>query len=270
MAQCELAESYKTGAGLEKNEATAAYWWSLAAAQGLAEAQYALAVTCFFGEGAAKDQIKAFKLYCQAAEQGHADAIYKLGVMHMQGIATPKDAIAGKALYVYANSLGSEHARMPTFEIGEASRALTLATQMGQSGKVLDTLAAWRRNKADAAAAGERDLESEDVGVSMAQAKAARASAAKTRCHPGHLALLLGSLGFGLVWLLLPGVKPLVVMAVAAFLVLTGAYGVWRCARDLALSRGVTALLLLLALLPVIGMLVCLGMLLKVVWRRLA
>lgn len=301
-AQFELAGCYKTGEGLEKNDATAAYWWSLAAAQGMAQAQYNLAVAHFFGEGVPKDQAKAFKLYCQAADQGHAEAIYNLGVMHMQGIATPKDAIAGKALFVYAKSMGSTHAKMPAFELGEASRALMLATLMGQSGKVLDTLLDWHRNKAEAAA-GERELESDYAGSSMAEAKLARARAlaagksalfdtrtkirtdtrADTRpdsdtqadsplqpgWHLGHLALVAGSLSMALILLLRIDGQQLLSMLLMALLMLFGAYGVWRSAGDFGYSRGVTVLLVLLALPPGIGMLVCIVMLLKVVRRRL-
>ncbi|MES2944702.1 MAG: hypothetical protein V4772_17690 [Pseudomonadota bacterium] len=279
-AQSDLAGRYKTGEGLEKNEATAAHWWALAAAQGLAEAQYKLAVACFFGEGVTKDQTKAFKLYCQAADQGHANAIYNLGVMHMQGIATPRDVIAGKALYVYAKSMGSEQASMPTFELGEASRALMLATLMGQSGKVLDTLVDWQRNKAEAAA-GERDLESDYAGTGMAEAKAARARAlaagksnaaslSRSGWHLGHLALVTGSLSMGLALLLPIEGEPILFMLLLALLMLSGAYGVWRSARDFGFSHRTRVLLVLLALPPVIGMFVCIGMLVKVLRRRLA
>lgn len=280
-AQLELAAACKTGLGLEQNNATAVYWWSLAAAQGLAEAQYRLALACFFGEGTARDQSRAFKLHCQAADQAHPEAIYHLGVMHMQGIATPRDVIAGKALYVYAKSMGSEQAVMPSFELGEASRALMLATLMGQSGKVLNTLVDWQRNKAEAAAS-ERDLESENVGLSMAEAKAAarkralaaaRANAAserRFRWHIGHFALLLGSLGMVPALALYTEGEPAVLVSLMALLMLCGVYGVWRGARDFGLPRRIRGLLVLLALLPFSGMLVCMAMLLQLARRRLA
>ena len=55
--------------------------WKLLAEQGIAEAQYNLALMYSRGEGISRDDKEAVKWYRRAAEQGIAGAQSKLGLM---------------------------------------------------------------------------------------------------------------------------------------------------------------------------------------------
>ncbi|MDE7168241.1 MAG: sel1 repeat family protein, partial [Clostridia bacterium] len=61
--QCDLAWAYFKGYGVEKSDEQAAYWWSTAAEQGHAIAQYNLGVCYERGEGVEQDYKKAAYWY---------------------------------------------------------------------------------------------------------------------------------------------------------------------------------------------------------------
>lgn len=144
-ARYELGRLFKLGQGVERSDELAVHWWTLAAEMGQRDAQYNLGVACFLGEGIEKSELKAFNWFCQAADQAHPDALYNLGEMYSEGAVTPKDTVVGSALCYCAHKLGS-HGEKPQFQPGETARAMALAALIAQSGgKVLDTLAAWRR-----------------------------------------------------------------------------------------------------------------------------
>jgi hypothetical protein len=50
--------------------------WRAAAAQGLAQAQYALGIMFYEGRGVAQSDVEATRWYRKAADQGHAQAQY--------------------------------------------------------------------------------------------------------------------------------------------------------------------------------------------------
>ena len=60
----------------------AAYWYSKAAVQGYADAQYELASMYAFGPGLEQDNEEAIAWYHKAAEQGHVKAQFTLGFMY--------------------------------------------------------------------------------------------------------------------------------------------------------------------------------------------
>ena len=73
-----MAESYRTGAGVQKDPVKAVQWFRRAAEKGHAGAQYWLAESYRKGEGVAKDVAKAAEWYSRAAQQGHNVAREKL------------------------------------------------------------------------------------------------------------------------------------------------------------------------------------------------
>jgi hypothetical protein len=149
-ARFELGRLFKLGRGVERSDELAVHWWTLAAELGQRDAQYSLGVAHVLGEGTEKSELKAFKWFCQAADQAHPDALYNLGQMYSEGTVTPKDTVVGSALSYCAHKLGCRHAK-PVFQAGETARAMALAALIAQSGgKVLDTLAAWKRAEARA------------------------------------------------------------------------------------------------------------------------
>ena len=68
-------------------------WYTKAAEQGNADAQFNLANMYFNGQGVPQDYKQAVKWYTKAAEQGDADAQYNLGLMYANGQGVPQDNV---------------------------------------------------------------------------------------------------------------------------------------------------------------------------------
>ena len=85
-------------------------WFATYADQGIAEAQYNLAVLYERGDGVAKDEAKAIDLYRRAAEQKFPQAKFNLGVMHHLGVGTPQNHAEAARLYRLAAGHGIAHA----------------------------------------------------------------------------------------------------------------------------------------------------------------
>ena len=78
-----LEMCYSSGEGVAQDKAEAVRLYRLAAAQGLAGAQYTLGDKFSKGVGVAQDHAEAVRLYRLAAAQGHASAaaaLKRLGV----------------------------------------------------------------------------------------------------------------------------------------------------------------------------------------------
>jgi TPR repeat protein len=70
---------------------TAVKWFTLAANQGLADAQYHLGIMYASGNGALRNYKTASKWYTLAAEQGHAEAQNRLGAAYQYGYGVLKN-----------------------------------------------------------------------------------------------------------------------------------------------------------------------------------
>jgi uncharacterized protein len=92
-AQFKLAIMYATGEGVTKDAGEAVKWFRKAAEQGLAGAQSSLGFMYATGEGVRKDAGEAVKWYRKAAEQGEASAQYNLGLAYAEGEGVRKDAV---------------------------------------------------------------------------------------------------------------------------------------------------------------------------------
>lgn len=79
------------GCGVTKNEAEAARYYKLAAAQSDAQAQYALSKCYLRGRGVGKNLGESVRYCMAAAEQGLVKAQSTLGVYYQQGIGVPKN-----------------------------------------------------------------------------------------------------------------------------------------------------------------------------------
>ena len=64
------------------NKPLAVYWWSKAAEQGDADAQYNLGRAYWLGDGVSEDKPQAVYWWSKAAEHGNADAIELLKVYY--------------------------------------------------------------------------------------------------------------------------------------------------------------------------------------------
>ena len=88
-----LGAAYENGRGVETNVLEAVKWYSMAAKQGDAYAQYSLGWAYKTGEGVLQDMTKAAKWFRKAAEQGDADAELQLGLMYGAGTGAPQDFV---------------------------------------------------------------------------------------------------------------------------------------------------------------------------------
>ena len=91
---------YRDGEGVPKSIKTAVKWYTLAAKQGNAGAQFNLGLSYENGKGVPKDYKTAVKWYRLAAEQGNAYAQGQLSSMYFLGRGVLKD-------YVYAHMWAS-------------------------------------------------------------------------------------------------------------------------------------------------------------------
>jgi len=111
-AQLALGDLYKEGGeGIVKDLVTAVEWYTKAAEQGIASAQYNLGRMYYNGEGVAEDKLKAVELYTKAAEQGDADAQFNLGVMYYNGDGVAEDKLKAVEWYTKAAEQGDAYAQ---------------------------------------------------------------------------------------------------------------------------------------------------------------
>ena len=99
-------------AGVPENNAEAARWYRLAAAQGNALAQYNLGDKYKNGAGVPKDNAEAVRWYRLAAAQGNAGAQGSLGFMYATGAGVPQNterAYVWFSLEVAGQSVADRH-----------------------------------------------------------------------------------------------------------------------------------------------------------------
>jgi TPR repeat protein/S1-C subfamily serine protease len=84
-AQTVLGEIYENGDGVPKDAGKAAKWYAKAAEQGVAEAQFDLGGMYVKDDGVPKNDKEALKWFTKAAEQGHARAQKWLGMCYERG-----------------------------------------------------------------------------------------------------------------------------------------------------------------------------------------
>lgn len=82
-AQNNLGLMYFEGRGVRKSYSEAACWYEFSAAQGCAQAQNNLAVMKYFGLGTPRDPQGAEELLMLSAAQGHEQACYTLATLNL-------------------------------------------------------------------------------------------------------------------------------------------------------------------------------------------
>ncbi len=93
VAQNELGSRYYGGRGVGRDDAEAARWIRLAAAQGYAPAQYNLGLLHFRNRGVAGNDAEAARWYRAAAEQGYPPAQAGLGYLYIYGAGVDEDHV---------------------------------------------------------------------------------------------------------------------------------------------------------------------------------
>ena len=90
LAQFNLANLYRTGEGVSADDEKAFQWYARAAAQGNALAQTSMGYAYRSGEGVAQDDVTAFAWFERAAKQGYASAQTNLGFMYANSRGLPE------------------------------------------------------------------------------------------------------------------------------------------------------------------------------------
>ncbi|KAF9151691.1 hypothetical protein DFQ26_001159 [Actinomortierella ambigua] len=110
-AQFNIGVMYERGQGVDQGDIEAVTWYTKAAEQGYANAQFNLGVMYERGQGVDQSDIEAAKWYTKAAEQGHAKAQCNLGVMYDKGRGVDQDNIEAVKWYTMAAEQGLARAQ---------------------------------------------------------------------------------------------------------------------------------------------------------------
>lgn len=105
-AQMELAEIYRKGLGMNKNIKYAIYWLEKAAQQENWSAMNNLAEIYEAGKETNQDYTKAFYWYKKLAQQNDTNAQQKLAEFYLKGIGTDKDLATAISLYEKLDAKG--------------------------------------------------------------------------------------------------------------------------------------------------------------------
>ena len=105
--KCNLGILYRYGKGVSKAPKKAYAWFSQAAAQGYAVAQFQLGLCYTEGVGVNENREKAVTCFSQAAAQGLADAQFQLGKFRLHGYVVPKDL--SKAFELFNQAAAQKH-----------------------------------------------------------------------------------------------------------------------------------------------------------------
>jgi TPR repeat protein len=105
-AQYNLALMYDLGRGVPENDAEAVKWYAKAADQGHSGAQSNLGFMYDNGEGVPENDAEAVKWYRKAADQGRSGAQYNLGLMYADGRGVPENSIRAYVWWSMAKTQG--------------------------------------------------------------------------------------------------------------------------------------------------------------------
>ena len=86
-----MAFDYEIGAGVEQDDAEAAFWFRQAADQGHASAQLALGKMYDAGRGVEQSYAEGARFFLMAAEQDVAEAQYEIAVDYEYGYGVTED-----------------------------------------------------------------------------------------------------------------------------------------------------------------------------------
>jgi uncharacterized protein len=106
-AQYNLAVMYDMGIGAPKNYTESGQWYAKAAAKGVAEAQFQLAVRYYeAGKQAKKNYETAFSWFYKAALQGMPQAQYNVALMYQLGRGVPTNRVEAYKWYIISAAQG--------------------------------------------------------------------------------------------------------------------------------------------------------------------
>eukprot|EP00287_Rhodomonas_sp_CCMP768_P015643 CAMPEP_0196757584 /NCGR_PEP_ID=MMETSP1091-20130531/103740_1 /TAXON_ID=302021 /ORGANISM="Rhodomonas sp., Strain CCMP768" /LENGTH=673 /DNA_ID=CAMNT_0042106367 /DNA_START=36 /DNA_END=2055 /DNA_ORIENTATION=+ len=107
VAQNQMGDLHWDGLhGVEKNQETAFEWFSKAAEQGNADAEYSMGFAFLSGQGAGRDLEQGRTMLHRAAEKGHAKSMRQLAQVHFSGMGVPQSTAKAVELWSQAASAG--------------------------------------------------------------------------------------------------------------------------------------------------------------------
>ena len=109
-AQYNVGRAYATGLGVRKNQPEAARWYRMAVEQGDPAAQNALAILEATGRGSLRDPDAALDLFRRAAMSGYSPAQLNLAAAFDHGRLVPHDPLRAYIWYSIAARLASDQA----------------------------------------------------------------------------------------------------------------------------------------------------------------
>ena len=105
-AQFYLAKLYESGTGLPQDKTEASIWWRRAAEQGHVLAQISIAQWCIDPLGTQEDYEEGAEWYRKAAVQGSAKAQFQLAELYQRGKGVAKNNSMAHMWYNIANATG--------------------------------------------------------------------------------------------------------------------------------------------------------------------
>jgi TPR repeat protein len=261
----DLGVQYLTGERVPKDMAKAADAFLRGAERGSSHCQFNLGVCFQHGDGRPKDEAKALHWFSQAANDGHAEGLFQLAMALRTGRGAPQDPVAANAVMLLAQSRGSEDARREGVTAGTLSESVLLLEKIRQPGQLLVTLALRRRDPG--LLGGAADAPRAADAHPAAPSQAAPPPGGRVGVAP-VVALLVGAAGFILLLLAAMAVKGTALQGIALLLGAVSAFGAYRCSLGLEKSAGMSALLAVLAFVPVVGSFVCLALVLQILRRH--
>jgi len=109
--QYELAQLYRKGIKVQKNEKLGFSWYEEAAKGNLAKAQTMLGYLYQTGTGTEKNLVLAIEWYQRAADQGEAMAMFNMGNLYRKGNGVSQNEAKARALFSQASARGNKLAR---------------------------------------------------------------------------------------------------------------------------------------------------------------
>jgi len=107
-AQFDLGRMYVTGTGITQDVELGVSWQLKAAEQGLARAQFAIGKRYLSGVDLTQDYQQAFDMFLKAANQGFVGAQYQLGAMLFHGEGVPQDLVQAHKWFNIASTSDGE------------------------------------------------------------------------------------------------------------------------------------------------------------------
>lgn len=111
VAQYNLAVSYDLGIGVEQDIEKAVFWYRKAAEQNDSDAQVMLAACLHNGEGVEKNFEEAAEWFKRAAELGSAEAQYQTALYYIEGRSVPRDFVRAYAFLNLAEAQSDARAK---------------------------------------------------------------------------------------------------------------------------------------------------------------